>query len=156
VQLGSLARQLEPLGVKTLGVVATDVERARLYFRFRRPGMPLGADPELATHRAYGLPNTPVPPEMWGAVERAAVRELGLPASPPEGAYTQLGRFDGYQISAEDRADFARHQAQRTGQFLIDRTGLVRWSYVECAQDGIEGVDRLSSPEEVLAAARAL
>jgi hypothetical protein len=154
VQLGSLARQLEPLGVKTLGVVATDPARARLYFRFRRPAMPIGADPELTTHRAYGLPNAPVPPEMWGAVEQAAVRELQLATPPPDGAYAQLGRFDGYQVSAEDRADFARHQAQLTGQFLIDRAGMVRWSYVECARDGLEGVDRLAPAEEVLAAAR--
>ena len=156
VQLGTLARQLEPLGVKTLGVVATDAERARLYFRFRRPAMPVGADPELTTHRAYGLPNAPVPPAMWGAVEQAAVRELRLAASPAEGAYTQLGRFDGYEVSAEDQADFARHQAQLTGQFLVDRAGVVRWSYVECARDGLEGVDRLPPAEEVLAAARTL
>jgi hypothetical protein len=156
VQLGQIARQLEPLGVKTLGVVATDAERARVYFRFRRPGMPIGADPDLSTHRAYGLPNMPPQPEMWDAVERAAVRELRLPAPPADGAYAQLGRFDGYQVSEEDQADFARHQAQFTGHFLLDRTGIVRWSYVECARDGLEGIDRLPPAEEVLAAARVL
>jgi len=116
------------MGVKTLGVVATDAERARLYFRFRRPRMPMGADPELATHRAYGLPNMPVPPEMWDAVERAAVRELKLPESPPGGAYQQLARFDAYQVTTADNADFERHQAQLAGQFLVDARGASRIS----------------------------
>ena len=156
MQLGQIAQKLEPLGVETLGVVATDAERARLYFRFRRPRMPVGADPDLTTHRAYGLPNMPPPPEMWDAVERAAIRELKLPGSPTGGAYQQLGRFDGYRVTADDSADFDRHQAQLTGQFLIDREGIVRWVSVECARDGLDGVDRLPSDEEVLAAARAL
>ena len=70
--------------------------------------------------------------------------------------YQQLAGFDGYQVSPADNADFARHQAQFTGQFLIDREGIVRWINVECASEGLEGVDRLPSEEEVLAAARAL
>jgi hypothetical protein len=156
VQLGQIARKLEARGVKTLGVVATDAERARLYFRFRRPLMPVGADPELTTHRAYGLPRMLPPPEMWDAVEHAAVRELKLPESPPGGAYQQLGRFDAYEVTAADSADFARHQAQFCGQFLIDGKGVVRWAHVECAREGLDGIDRLPSDEEVLAAARAL
>jgi len=156
VQLGQIAQKLEAMGVKTLGVVATDAERARLYFCFRRPRMPVGADPELSTHRAYGLPNMPPPPEMWDAVERAAVRELKLPESPAGGAYQQLGGFDAYEVTAADSADFARHQAQFSGQFLIDREGIVRWVNVECAREGLEGIDRLPSEGEVLAAARAL
>ncbi len=156
MQLGQIAQKLEAMGVKTLGVVATDAERARLYFRFRRPHMPIGADPDLTTHRAYGLPNMSPPSGMWEAVERAAVRELRLPASPPGGAYQQLARFDAYQVTAADNADFERHQAQLAGQFLIDRQGIVRWVNVECSREGLEGIDRLPSEEEVLLAARAL
>jgi hypothetical protein len=156
VQLGQMAQKLGGLGVRTLGVVATEVERARLYFRFRPPRMPLGADPELTTHRAYGLPNVAPGPEMWDAVERAAVRELRLAESPAEGAYVRLSRHDAYEVSAADRADFERHRAQFTGQFLIDGGGIVRWVNVECARDGLDGIDRLPAEEEVLAAARAL
>ena len=151
-----MAQKLEAIGVKTLGVVATDAERARLYFRFRRPRMPMGADPGLTTHRAYGLPNMPPPPEMWDAVERAAVRELKLPGSPAGGAYQQLGSLDSYQVTPADDADFERHQAQFCGQFLIDREGIVRWANIECAREGLDGIDRLPSNEEVLAAAAAL
>jgi len=156
VQLGRLAQKLDALTVKTLGVVATDAERARLYFRFRRPSMPVGADPDLATHRAYGLPNMPPPPEMWDAVERAAVRQLELAESPPGGAYQRLARFDAYEVTTADSADFERHRAQFAGQFLIDREGIVRWVNVECAREGLEGIDRMPSDEEVLAAARVL
>ena len=151
-----MAQKLEPLGVRTLGVVATEPERARLYFRFRRPRMPVGADPGLTTHRAYGLPNMPPSAELFEAAERAAVRELRLPESPAGGAYAQLGRFDGYQVTQADQVDFERHQAQLTGQFLIDRAGLVRWANIECARDGLAGVDRLPADDEVLDAARAL
>ena len=151
-----MAQKLEAVGVKTLAVVATEAERARLYFRFRRPHMPVGTAPGLTTHRAYGLPNMPPPPEMWDAVERAAIRELKLPGSPPGGAYQQLGTFDSYQVTPADNADFERHQAQLTGRFLIDREGIVRWVNVECAREGLDGVDRLPSDDEVLAAARAL
>ena len=156
MQLGQIAQKLEAMGVKTLGVVATDAERARLYFRFRRPRMPVGADPGLTSHRAYGLPNMPPGPELWDAVERAAVRELKLAGSPPGGAYGQLGGHDAYQVTPADLADFERHQAQLAGQFLIDREGIVRWVNVECARDGLTGVDRLPSEDEILAAARAL
>jgi hypothetical protein len=118
--------------------------------------MPVGADPELTTHRTYGLPNMPPPPELWDAVERAAVQELKLAGSPPGGAYQQLARFDAYEVTAADEADFQRHQAQLTGQFLIDSEGIVRWVNVECAREGLDGVDRFPSEVEVLAAVRAL
>ena len=152
-----MAEKLEAMGVKTLGVVATDAERARLYFRFRRPRMPMGADPDLATHRAFGLPNVgPPTPEAGEAVERAAARELGLTGPAGEGALAQFARHDGYDVTAADEADFARHNGQLTGQFLLDRQGVVRWANVECAREGIEGLAKLPSEDEVLAAARAL
>ena len=157
MQLGQIAQKLEAMGVKTLGVVATDAERARLYFRFRRPRMPMGADPSLATHRAYGLPNFgPPAPEVGEVLERAAARELGLTGPATVGALAQLARRDGYAVTGADEADAARHGAQLVGQFLVDRAGVVRWANVECARDGIEGIGKLPSEDEVLAAARAL
>jgi hypothetical protein len=152
-----MAQKLEGMGVKTLGVVATEAERARLYFRFRRSRMPMGADPDLATHRAFGLPNFGAPtPEMGEVLERAAARELGLTGPASEGALVQFARHDAYDVTGADEADFARHGAQLTGQFLVDRNGVVRWANVECARDGIEGIGKLPPEDEVLAAARAL
>jgi len=157
VQLGHIAEKREAMGVKTLGIVATDAERARLYFRFRRPRMPMGADPSLATHRAFGLPNIGAPPPEFGEVlQRAAARELGLTGPASEGAVAQLVRHDGYTVTGADEGDAARHGEQLVGQFLVDREGVVRWANVECARDGIEGFGKLPSEDEVLAAARAL
>ena len=157
MQLGQIAQKLAAMGVKTLGVVATDAEPARLYFRFRRPRMPMGADPSLATHRAFGLPNIgPPTPEAGEALDRAAARELGLTGPATGGAFAQFARHDGYDVTGADEADFARHGVQLVGQFLVDREGVVRWVNVECARDGIEGIGKLPSEDEVLAAARAL
>jgi hypothetical protein len=151
-----MAEKLEALGVRTLGVVATEPERARLYFRFRRPRMPVGADPELLTHRAFGVPNVgPPPPGAEELLDRAAARELGL-TGPTMGAYEQFSRHDGYAVTGADNADFERHQVQLTGQFLVDRAGLVRWANIECAREGMEGINKLPAVDEVLAAARGL
>jgi len=38
----------------------------------------------------------------------------------------------------------------------MDRERIVRWTNIECAWDGLAGVDRMPSDEELLAAARAL
>jgi peroxiredoxin len=37
VMLGSIAPKLQAAGIQTVGVVATEPERARLYFRYRPP-----------------------------------------------------------------------------------------------------------------------
>jgi peroxiredoxin len=156
VHLGSTAQKLQDLGVQTLGVVATDPERARFYFKFRPPRMPMGADPDLRTHQAYGLPNFPLTPEAVDFARTAAARELGRlnqPAAPDP--LDALKKLDGYETTPADDADFARHQAQLTGAFLLDRDGVVRHAYVECAQ-GPTTFGELPSAEEILASARAL
>jgi hypothetical protein len=157
VLLGRTAEKLEKVGVQTLAVVGTELERVRLYLRYRPIRCPVGADPDLATHRAYGVPRVPVSPELWGAVQSAytdLARKLQLPVEA--GAIEAIDRLDGYQVTDSDQADFQRHQAQFTAQFLIDRDGIVRWANIECARDGLAGIDRFPTDEEILAAARAL
>ena len=134
-RLAITAGKLRESGVETLGIVATPAERARLYFRFRQARIPLAADPDLSTHRAYGLPGLPLSSELTQAIDAASLelaRELGVPAHPGT-AHEDVGKFDGYTASPEDHADFDRHQAQMIGQFLIDRDGVVRWMHVERA-----------------------
>jgi hypothetical protein len=159
VLLSATAQKLQAMGVQTLGVVASTPERTHLYFRFRPPRMRVGADPDLVTHRAYGLPNmvptAELTAELWQAVGVAAAKELEhrVPASE---AYQALGRLDGYRVEEPDLAQSQQNQGQLTGQFLVDRDGLVAWANVECARDGIAGVGQFPSDEELLAAARAL
>jgi peroxiredoxin len=157
VHLGSIAQKLQAIGVHTLGVIATDPERARFYFKFRPPKMPMGADPDLTTHQAYGLPSFPLTPDAFGVANAAAAREFRrsnqeVPAEPLQ-AFMKL---DGYEVTSDDNADFNRHQAQLIGSFLVDRDGIVRYAYVECAQGGLAAFGEMPSAEEVLASAQTL
>lgn len=158
MSLGVTAEKLQRVGVATLAVVATAADRARLFFRFRPPRVPVGADPDLTTHRAYGLPNMEPSQELWAAIQNVAStlsRELNL-GVPPDEAYAAIDRLDGYKKDQSDTADLERHRAQGTGQFLVDASGTVRWANIECAREGLAGVDKFPADEELLAAARAL
>jgi hypothetical protein len=157
VSLGLTAEKLRAAGVEMVGVVGTAADRARRYFRYRPPRYLVGADPDLATHRAFGVPRSGFTEEILQAVTAkldGLAREAGLKAAPG-GGRDALDREDGVNRN-EYAADIERHQAQLTAQFLIDRDGVVRWTNVECARDGLEGLDRFPTDEELLAAARAL
>ena len=153
--------RLHPLGVETLGIVASQPERARLYFRFHPARVPLAADPELATHRAYGLPSPTVTADLAAGMQSTHVNpsgELPQPLPIPEAA-AALDRLDGFEPTEIDRQEARRQsmeRAQLCGNFLIDREGIVRWVDVECAREGLAGVGKFPSDEELLAAARAL
>jgi peroxiredoxin len=132
-QLSHAADRLRAVGVETVGVVATAPERARLYFRLKPSRFPLGADPDLVTHRAYGLPVIERNDEAAEMVERAAqqlARELHIEAPPGQGRAI-VDAADGFTRLDSDAADRLRHQIQLIGQFLIDRDGAIRWCRVE-------------------------
>jgi peroxiredoxin len=157
-EMGKTEGKLKALGVETLGVVATSPENARLYFKFRPTRMRLAADPGLTTHRAYGLPRPEVTPELMQALESTRINPTGeLPqAVPIMEAAAVLGKADGYAGTAVDQADMERQWPQLKGQFLIDREGIVRWANVECATEGLAGVGKFPTEDEILTAARAL
>jgi peroxiredoxin len=157
-QMGATEGKLKAVGVETLGVVATPPENAQLYFKFRPTRLRLAADPELVTHRAYGLPKPAATPEFMQ--EMASVRinptgELPEPLPIPEAAEA-IGRLDGYAATKTDRADMRQQWPQLRGQFLIDLDGIVRWANVECGAEGLAGAGKFPSEEEILTAARAL
>ena len=132
-QLSPAADRLRTAGIETVGVVATAPERARLYFRFHPSRFPLGADPDLVTHRAYGLPVIARDDEAGEMVERAAQRlagELHIEAPPGQGRAV-VDAADGFERLESDAADRLRHQIQLVGQFLIDRDGVIRWCRTE-------------------------
>jgi hypothetical protein len=71
-----------------------------------------------------------------------------------------LAERDGFEpIAAElvDRRDWSdRYGGQLTGQFLVDRTGIIRWVNIEGAREGLAGLERFPSDDELLEAARTL
>jgi len=157
-QLGVTSEKLQKLGVETLAIVATSAENARLYFRFRPTRAPLAADHELITHRAFGLPHPPVTPELMEAVHKTLINPTGeLPAPVPIAeSMGALDKIQGYTPTEVDRKDSERQFPQLKGQFLVGRDGIVRWLNVECATEGLAGLGKFPTDEEMVQAARAL
>ena len=136
VRLASAAPRLRASGIAALGIVATAPDSARPYFRARPLDLPLGADPELSTHRAYGLGQIQRTPEARPMIETAARQlalDLGVDVPDDQEARGVVDRHDGFRPTEGDLADRERHQIQLTGQFLIDRDGIVRWCSREAA-----------------------
>jgi peroxiredoxin len=156
-QLGAAQPKLKEAGADCLAVVATPVENAQLYFKFRPTRLRLAADPGLTTHQAYGIPKPTPTPEFMQALQTTTVNPTGeLPGPlPVVEAAAALARLDGYAETATDQVDMQRQWPQLKAQFLIDREGIVRWANIECA-DGVAGVGKFPSIDEVAAAARAL
>jgi peroxiredoxin len=157
-QMSLVEDQLKAAGVETLGVVATQPDNARLYFKYRPIRLRLAADPELTTHRAYGLPQETMTPELIKTLEATRINpsgELPEPLPIPEAMKT-LGNMDKYAPTDTDRADMKQQGGQLKGQFLIDRQGIVRWADIECTDEGPAGLGKLPTPDEILAAARTL
>ncbi len=156
-QLAALEGKLKALGVESLAVVATAPENARLYFKFRPTKLRLASDPELTVHRAYRVPKPEVTPDMMAAMDTIKIDPTGeLPAPVP---ISQIGQIlqerDGYQMSATDQADVERQWPQLKGMFLMDRDGIVRWVAIECGDEGLAGVGKLATDEQILSAVRA-
>ncbi|HET6928316.1 MAG TPA: redoxin domain-containing protein [Hyphomicrobiaceae bacterium] len=156
-QMAANVSKLKAIGVETVGVVATPPENAKLYFKFRPSRLRLGADPALATHRAYGIPRPAPTPEFLHALETIRINPEGaLPqALPISEAAAAVGKLDGYENNETDRADMERQWPQLKGQFLIDRGGVVRWASIEGAE-GPAAIGKFPPAEEIIAAARNL
>jgi len=154
-QLGGTREKLRDLGVETLGVVATEIDNAKLYFKYRPARVPLAADPDLTTHRAYALPRGPVSEALMKAIESVPLNPTGdLPEPLPLAKLGPLlDREDGFQRTPADLRDIERQWPQLKGQFLIDRDGIVRWANIECGTEGIAGVGKFPTDDELLAAA---
>ena len=156
-------------GVETLAVINTPLERARTYFSHRPTAVTLLADPDCATHRAYGVPRirfiepgdsaparwpTRTPPGMFEDARIDPTGELGVPAQPMQ-ANDRLNAKDGFELTDADRAIYEAHAVQLGGQFLVDRGGIVCWSWTEAPNAPTE-LCRFPSPDEMVAAARKL
>jgi peroxiredoxin len=155
-QMGSMEQKLQAAGVESLGIVATPADNARLYFKFRPTRLRLAADPDLFTHRAYGLPKPAVTPELVQELGSTRVNPTGeLPEPlPVMEAGAIIGQFDKYTGTPVDQIDMERQWPMLKGYFMIDRGGIVRWANVECAAEGLAGIGKFPSEAELLTAAR--
>lgn len=144
--IAQLAPELRQKGVENLTVVNTPIERARLYFRYHPMPMLLAAsDPERASHRAFGLPNLEFTENetVWPykvGMDVAATMKVSMPELPgpmdPDSAAEFLARKDGYEMTPADEQMNATGHGQLVGQFLLDREGIVRWTFTEVADGG--------------------
>lgn len=157
-RLGGLDGRLKAVGVESLAVVATEPDNARLYFRFRPTPLRLASDPQLTTHRAYRVPKPAPTPELMQALQTTRVNPTGeLPEPLPiTEAAEALKRIDAYAETPTDRLEMEKQWPQLKGMFLIDREGIVRWNYIECADEGFAGIGKLPSEAEIVEAAREL
>ena len=144
-------------GVETLAVVASDAERARLYYGYRPTRVPLAADAGMATHRAFGVRKLPVDESVLEAVQTVRTDVMGeLPVPLPIAEVVGvLQQKDGFQPTAADTRESEEQFGLETGQFLVDRDGIVRWVNLELA-GGLAGLGKFPSDEELLALARRL
>jgi peroxiredoxin len=157
-KLAATEQALKSSGIDTLGIVATPPENARLYFKFRPTRVRIAADPELITHRAFGVPKDEPTPEFMHGLETTRINPDGaFPAPLPiMEAAEVVAKLDGYAGNDTDQSDMERQWPQRKGQFLIDRDGIVRWANIECASEGMAGIGKFPSGDEILGAARSL
>jgi peroxiredoxin len=139
--------ELREKGVESLTVVNTPIERARLYFRYHpMPNLLAASDPERASHRAFGLPNLEFTQNEtnWPyKVSMAAVKDMRvdipgeLPGPMDPIAATEiLNKMDHYEVTEADEQMVATGHGQLVGQFLLDRQGIVRWSFTEVPEGG--------------------
>ena len=147
VALSQLTPALNEKGIENFTVVNTPVERARLYFRYHPVSALLAAsDPERASHRAFGLPNMQLTENesAWPhKVSMSDVRmmQVEMPGELPEPvdpftAMESLNKKDNYDITDADQQMMATGVGQLIGQFLLDRDGVVRWTFTEATEDG--------------------
>lgn len=157
-QLGMTGEKLRGLGVETLAVVATQLERARLYFRYRPTRLPLVADPEFRALRAFRVPKPAMTPELEAERRRVRINptgELPEPLSVPDAA-NRLDELDHFEWTDTDTEEMEQQVPQLVGQFLVDRDGIIRWVNIETAEEGLAGLGKFPTDDEFLAAARAL
>jgi peroxiredoxin len=156
-QLGMTREKLRGLGVETLAVVATEAERARLYFRYRPTRLPLAADPKLSLLRAFRLPKPEVTPELMESMRSVKTDVKGeLPQPMPLlDAVNALDEKDRFEFTPADNQEMEQQFPQMVGQFLLDKDGVIRWVNIEGAE-GLAGVGNFPSDEEFLAAAAAV
>jgi peroxiredoxin len=145
--LAQLQPALREKGIDMLTIVNTPIERARLYFRYRPvPGLLAAADPERSSHQAFGLPNLEFTQDETDWPNKVALSQMmtmkvnvtgELPeAMDPIAAIEALNQLDSYEVMDADQQMQATGMGQLVGEFLLDREGIIRWSFTEVSGGG--------------------
>ena len=138
-------RALREKGIESLAIVNTPMDRARLYFQYHpMPDLLAASDPERVSHRAFGLRNLDP-----GGLGGAAQRMLGTAAA------MALNTWDRYGMKSADWQMAKEGSGQLFGQFLIDRDGIIAWSFAEAPEEGRPMLS-LPKPQELIDAAMRL
>ena len=157
---------LRERGIESLTVVNTPIERARLYFRYHPvPNLLAASDPERVSHRAFGLPNLEftTDEDEWPrkiAQSTLMAMKVKLPGEMPEAmdpmaAMAYLDKADNYEVTEADERMMATGAGQLVGEFLLDRDGVVRWSFTE-VPDGGKNLFGVPRRDELMSVASAM
>jgi peroxiredoxin len=166
--LAALEDELHSKGIEALAIVSTPAEQARAYVRFRPLRLLVASDEKKAVHRAYGLPQFEIVegPTEWPhrismrdvmALRINPTGELPEPMNPIAGG-DYLDAKDGFESPPEPKpaeGQAAAPRIQLVGTFLVDREGIVRWTFLEGA-GGPSDFGQHPESKEVLAAASSL
>ena len=160
--MGGTRAKLEAVGIEALGIIEDRAEPVRRYFAIRPPRLRLATDPERAVHRSYGVP---MPLYVGAYTELRETTRINPTGELPEpmpvpAAMKRLNEMEGFDEIPEVKAvmdefpkrDFAMH----VGHFLVDRSGVVRWTWVESpSPEDLTQYGRLPTDDEILTAVRA-
>jgi peroxiredoxin len=138
-------RTLREKGIESLAVVNTPIDRARLYFQYHpMPDLLAASDPERLSHRAFGLRNLD-PSQLGGTAQRTFATAATI----------AINTWDRYGMKDADWQMVREGGGQLFGQFLIDRDGIIAWSFAEAPEEGRPMLSR-PRPQELIDAAMRL
>jgi peroxiredoxin len=185
VQLRGPRERLRKMGIDTLVIIASELERARLYLKHHPLQLLLAADPECLAHRAYGLPkprqitaedeartsalrvaveDTAVTADDLGRL-RSAAQAIAAEAGDVTHGSRRLPYWDfihlqrklyPYQLTPSEQQAWDHSRGLGTGQFFIDRDGIVRWLKMQSTVEPPAALGNFASENELLAAAESV
>jgi peroxiredoxin len=165
-QLSDLAERIRLQGIETLLGITTPIDRARVYFKHYPTTMAIASDPEMTTHRAYGVPRAELTdgvtvwPKTLNPADVDVVhadhswRDISEATSLADSVLL-LDRKDGYQRSDTEQDEQEVTWNQLCGLVLIDKAGIVRWTNTE-ARGGITDFGNIASASEIISATHGL
>ena len=160
--MGGTRAKLQAVGVEALGITEDSPEPVRRYYQLRPSKLRLATDPARVVHRDYGLPMPLYAGAYTELRETTLINPTGELAAPmpiPAGMRV-LDERDGLVSMPEAKtvldAFAKRDYAMHVGHFLVDRSGVVRWTWIESpSPEDISQYGRFPTDDEILAEVRA-